>query len=106
MSELRERVARAVTNELARQDGVEGEWDLEEGVLPFIDQGQVDMFAVADAAIAAVLDAMQEPSEGMLAQTGHDDGMNEAPLHDWQAMLAAFRTEALPPAPPEHTLRP
>lgn len=50
----------------------------------------------ADAAIAAVLDAMQEPSEGMRgawASSGkHDDWRKECDI-GWQAMLAAFREE-------------
>lgn len=73
--------------------------------------------AMADAAIAAVLDAMQEPSEDALAAVvnepthlyGQDgrgaeyerDMKNAVAVErlmkrqDWQAMLAAFRREAL-----------
>lgn len=52
----------------------------------------------ADAAIAAVLDALEEPSEGMRgawASSGkHDDWRKECDI-GWQAMLTAFRAEAL-----------
>ncbi|WP_146049696.1 hypothetical protein [Novosphingobium sp. HII-3] len=60
---------------------------------------------MADAAIAAVLEAMQEPSEGMLDEMHGrvrilvDPGQRSADIQNdrevWKAMLAAFREEQL-----------
>ena len=85
--ELRERVARAICSISVEEYRVEQLWR--------------DHLADADAAIASVLDAMGEPNNTAL-QAGadqlfgavHDDWKVDAGLI-WQAMLAAFRTEAL-----------
>lgn len=96
MSELRERVARAMY-EADDPFHIAFPWpDLTE-------LGKADGYRlVADAAIAAVLDAMQEPSEEMRAawaMGGKRDDWRGQANQDWTAMLAAFRTEALPPSP-------
>ena len=54
---LVEAVARAVLNDLSRQDGVDGEWGMENGVVDFLDQSPVDMHSVATAALRAIEDA-------------------------------------------------
>lgn len=41
----------------------------------------------------AVLTALREPTPEMLAQTGYDEGRNEAPLNNWQAMITAALNE-------------
>ncbi len=62
MSEMIERVARAIKDELARQDGY-GPFEFEEGglELAYLDQGRVDFGKVARIAIAAMLG----PTEAM-----------------------------------------
>lgn len=54
---LVEAVARAITNDLSRQDGYDEEWQFESDmpglVLTFLDQGFPDMAQVARAAIRA-----------------------------------------------------
>lgn len=49
-----DRVARAIVAELARQDDEEGTWPCTDGKLAYLDQGEVDMFAVARAALSAL----------------------------------------------------
>lgn len=90
MADLRERVIKALrTAELWRDmDGI--------GTLGTYGAEEDDYAKLADAAIAAVLDALEEPSEGMRgawASSGkHDDWRKECDI-GWQAMLAAFREE-------------
>lgn len=86
MSELREKVARAIAIRNYPSGTPSDIEDMAEGFM-----------GDADAAIAAVLEAMQEPSSHMLlAVYGDDDFWNEATATQlWQAMLAAFREEQL-----------
>ena len=87
-----EQMARAIVRELARQDGFEdATWILEDGKLPFLDQGEVDMFAVSRAALAA----MRTPTPGMVeAGASAPLSMTEdvgfgAAERVWEAMLTA-----------------
>lgn len=85
--ELRERVAKGAHEVLSRAN-----------VLAYLDMPDDTAFKLADAAIAPVLDALQEPSEGMV-RSGLYQHTRNMPLADsYKAMLAAFRTEALPPS--------
>lgn len=106
MSELREKVARAIA---IRNYPSGTPSDIEDMAEGFMDD--------ADAAIAAVLEAMQEPSETMLAAVVNEpthlygmDGRGAEYERDmknafaidrlmkrqeWQAMLTAFRAEAM-----------
>lgn len=85
MSMLIEKVARLFEDSIVRHGGSTG--DLE---------GTRDD---ATAAIAAVLDALQEPSEGMedtgmdIANTATDEDLPQSSWAIWQAMLAKFREE-------------
>lgn len=49
---------------------------------------------MADAAIAAVLEAMERPSAEVVEE-GRWPAEDDGPLACWQAMLAAFRKEQL-----------
>lgn len=85
--ELRERVAKAIYEE-------DEPWHT---VWPWPnpkDGGAEKIREIADAAIAAVLDAIQEPSSDVV-EAGRWPAEDDGPLACWQAMLAAFRTEAL-----------
>lgn len=90
--ELRERVAKNAHEVLSRAN-----------VSAYLDMPDDTAFQVADAAIAAVLDAMGEPSEGMIqaAYTASvdyfvgDEVTGQGFRLAYAAMLAAFRTEAL-----------
>ena len=68
-----ERVATALKDELARQDGAEP-WQFETGtfVLEYVDQNHVDFGILARAAI----EAMREPTDAMKAavEKAQDDG--------------------------------
>lgn len=90
MSEAVERVARAIVAELAKQDGDETVWLLENGRLKYIDQEDIDMFAVARAAIEAMYCAPQIVYGGttdrnhipFLSQIGNGDAINLHPGED------------------------
>lgn len=62
MSEMVDRVAQAIADELARQEGNEESFILHDGKLSYLDQEEVDMLAVARAAI----EAMREPTKQMI----------------------------------------
>lgn len=68
-----EEVARAIANELARQNCVEGGgWMEADGTIAWLDQGHVDMFAVARAAIEAMRVPSAEMVEaGLCARSAH-----------------------------------
>jgi len=55
--------AKAIVAELARQDGVEGTWEDENGKIAWLDQGEVDMFAVARATLIAIRDLTPDAVE-------------------------------------------
>lgn len=91
--DLRERVARAICAGNIKYNGAWESRSLDER----IEDEWSRWLPEADAALAAVLDALKEPTMGMVsAAYGDDDFWNEATATEiWQAMLSAFRTEAL-----------
>lgn len=98
MSELVEKVARAICADNIKYNGAWESRSLDER----IEDEWPAWSSEATAAIAAVLDALQEPSEWMVEAADGIDVMG-ADLHDftvyscagpvWQAMLAKFREE-------------
>lgn len=96
MSELREKVARAIAQ---RNYSSATPRDLDEMAEGFSED--------ADAAIAAVLEAMQEPSPAMLdrfvsralcVSVSGDGGWSEYGRNQWATMLEGFRQDhGLPP---------
>lgn len=70
-----EKVARAVTDELGRQDGYDlPAWKLENGLkLAWLDQGEVDMGLVARAALTALHDSFSDPVVRAAIQAALDE---------------------------------
>jgi len=70
-----EKVARAVTDELGRQDGYDAPaWKLENGLkLAWLDQGDVDMGLVARAALTALQDSFADPVVRAAIQAALDE---------------------------------
>ena len=94
---LVEQVARALCKALYPHADIEQpamRWDHVDGVMMPTDQPMwTDHVDDARAAIAAFLDAVREPSEGMIQRSWFYDGSIDV----WPAMIDALRAELLPP---------
>lgn len=94
--ELRERVQSAIYAAIP-EEAFGWSDDTIDGERIAIIEGRVNVHRLADAAIAAVLDAMQPLTEKM-ENAAYDKARDSSfwiTDEIWQAMLAAFRTEAL-----------
>lgn len=81
---MKEKIARRIHQSLWRLYDLRGdgyEWKRQDEAL------RLDSLDIADA----VLEAMMEPDEHMLAQVNHVPGFDESGLADYQAMITSAR---------------
>lgn len=94
-----EKIARAITDELGRQDGYDAPaWKFEDGLkLAYLEQGEVDMGLVARAALTAMLEPADAMAKlGMLKSSyyGLDSAMVGAEvIGTYRAMIQAALDE-------------